>query len=159
MTAPATGVTSASSATAAGSPIPAGHHGFSFHDILSALDPLQYLPVVGTNDRAVTNDVIPEPLWRLGSLLVSGLLAGPIGVAISLAATAAEKITGVDPEKVVAAQFNARATPGIVTRPETVSPVSTIVPRDDPGAAGGVRRPRGHVGHSQAWGYRGCRCA
>jgi hypothetical protein len=130
MTTPATEVTSASSATAASPPVAADHHGVSFRDILSALNPLQYLPVVGTIYRAVTGDVIPEPLRRLGSLLVSGLLGGPIGVVISLVTTAAEKITGVDPEKIAAAQFNTAATAGIASGPEvsTISPAYDIAP-------------------------------
>ena len=94
MTTDATQAVSASSATAAGPPIADQHHGVSFREILSDLNPLQYLPVVGTIYRAVTGDVIPEPLRFFGSLLVSGLLGGPMGVAISLATTAAEKITG-----------------------------------------------------------------
>ncbi len=80
-------------------------HGFSFHDLLSDLNPLQYLPVVGTIYRAVTGDVIPEMLRRAGTLLVSGLLGGPIGVAINLATTAAEKASGINPEKLVAKEL------------------------------------------------------
>ena len=72
----------------------------------------------------------PEPLRLLGSLLASGLLGGPIGVAISLATTAAEKITGVDPEKIVVAQFNTAATGRIAPGPEApaMSRASTIAP-------------------------------
>jgi hypothetical protein len=80
--------------------------GSSFHDLLSAMNPLQYLPVVGTLYRAITGDVIPEGLRRAGSLVASGLLGGPIGLIGNIAATIAEKITGIDPEAVVAAQFN-----------------------------------------------------
>ena len=78
----------------------------TFHDVLSALNPLQYLPVVGTIYRAVTGDVIPEGLRRLGSMLVSGLLGGPIGLGINMVTTLAEKITGIDPEKIVTDQIN-----------------------------------------------------
>jgi hypothetical protein len=67
-----------------------------FRDILSALNPLQYLPGIGTIYRAVTGDQIPEALRRIGSIIVGGLLAGPIGAAISIATIAAEKITGID---------------------------------------------------------------
>jgi hypothetical protein len=74
---------------------PIGHH-LSFHDVLSAMNPLQYLPVIGTIYRAVTGDQIPEAMRRIGSLVVSGLLGGPIGVAINLVVTVAEKITGID---------------------------------------------------------------
>ncbi len=64
--------------------------------MLSALNPLQYLPVIGTIYRAVTGDQIPEAVRRIGSLVVSGLLGGPIGIAINLAVTIAEKVTGID---------------------------------------------------------------
>ncbi len=70
----------------------------SFHDILSALNPLQYLPVIGTIYRALTGDQIPEPIRRIGSLVVSFLAGGPIGAAINIAMVAAEKITGFDLE-------------------------------------------------------------
>jgi hypothetical protein len=89
---------------AAAAPAMAAHgHGFSFHELLSAMNPLQYLPVVGTIYRAVTGDVIPEALRDGGSMLVSGLLGGPIGLITYIATTIAEKITGIDPEKIVAA--------------------------------------------------------
>jgi hypothetical protein len=68
----------------------------TFHEVLSALNPLQYLPVIGTIYRSVTGDQIPEPVRRIGSLVVSALMGGPVGVAINLATIAAEKLTGVD---------------------------------------------------------------
>jgi hypothetical protein len=80
---------------------------YGFHDLLSAMNPLQYLPVVGTLYRAITGDVIPEALRRIGSLVVSRLLGGPIGLVGSIAATIAEKVTDIDLEAVVAAQFKA----------------------------------------------------
>ena len=106
-------------------PTAPAQHGFSFHDLLSDLNPLQYLPVVGTIYRAVTGDVIPEMLRRAGSLLVSGLLGGPIGVATNLATTAAEKVSGIDPEKLVAKELGiapatatAQAETPLVSKPE-----------------------------------------
>jgi hypothetical protein len=74
---------------------PTDHH-WSFHDVLSELNPLQYLPVIGTIYRAVTGDQIPEMARRIGSLVVSGLLGGPIGIVINVAVTLAEKMTGID---------------------------------------------------------------
>jgi hypothetical protein len=74
------------------------------------MNPLQYLPVVGTLYRALTGDVIPEALRRAGSMVVSGLLGGPVGLLMNIAVTIAEKITDIDPEKIVAAQFH-RAPP------------------------------------------------
>jgi hypothetical protein len=80
-------------------PAPVEHH-LSFHDVLSALNPLQYLPVIGTIYRAVTGDQIPDALRRIGSLVASGLLGGPVGVVIGLAVMAAEKISGIDLDRV-----------------------------------------------------------
>lgn len=74
---------------------PANHHA-SFHEVLSALNPLQYLPVIGTIYRAVTGDQIPEAVRRVGSLIMSTLIGGPIGAAINVAMLATEKITGID---------------------------------------------------------------
>ena len=116
-------VTGASISPAPSRKAPAGDHGFSFHDILSAINPLQYLPVVGTIYRALTGDVIPEPLQRAGSLVVSGLLGGPVGVVTSIATTLAEKITGIDPEKIMAKLFN----PSLPTAPaRDESPAVTL---------------------------------
>jgi hypothetical protein len=56
---------------------------------------------LGTIYRAATGDVVPEPLGVGGSVLVSGLLSGPIGLFVNIAVTMAEKVTGIDPEKVV----------------------------------------------------------
>lgn len=70
--------------------------GLSFRDVLSALNPLQYVPVAGTIYRALTGDQIPEAMRRVGSIVVSGLLGGPIGAAINLATVAAEKAAGID---------------------------------------------------------------
>ncbi len=84
----------------AGAAAPTRHGHIRFRDVLSALNPLQYLPVVGTIYRAVTGDTIPEPLQLAGSLLVSGLVSGPIGVLTNVATVIAEKVTGIDPDKI-----------------------------------------------------------
>jgi hypothetical protein len=114
---PAVPAASAPAADAAG-------HGLSFHDVLSALNPLQYLPVIGTIYRAVTGDVIPEGLRRLGSMLVSGLLGGPIGLGINIATTLAEKATGIDPEKIVAEQISPPA--AVPVAPATAPLAQTV---------------------------------
>ncbi len=71
-----------------------------FADVLSALNPLQYLPVIGTIYRAMTGDTIPEALRLGGSLLISGLISGPIGIVTTVAMEIAEKVTGIDPDRV-----------------------------------------------------------
>jgi hypothetical protein len=101
-------------------PVPAkppADHGFHFHDLLSALNPLQYLPVIGTIYRAATGDVIPEGLRTAGSLVVSGLLGGPIGLITGIAVAIGEKVTGIDPEKILAAQFHAAPAAAVADPP------------------------------------------
>jgi hypothetical protein len=120
-------------------------HGFSFHDLLSAMNPLQYLPVVGTIYRALTGDVIPEALRRAGSLVVSGLLGGPVGLIVSIAETIAEKITGIDPETIVAAQFNPKPPPAVAAQTQAPTAAPALEPAIQPAmtlqqlAAYGVR--------------------
>ena len=78
-------------------PTPAGTwRSLTFSEILSDLNPLQYLPVIGTIYRAVTGDTVPKPLREAGSVLVGGLMGGPVGLVVSLATLAFEKLTGLD---------------------------------------------------------------
>jgi hypothetical protein len=101
----------------------ANTHGFRFHDLLSALNPLQYLPVVGTIYRAATGDVIPDAVRYTGSMIASGLLGGPIGLLSNIVLTIGEKTTGIDPEKIVAGLFH-KAPPdaGAVSPPSDATP-------------------------------------
>ncbi len=78
---------------------PAADHPSFFRQLLSELNPLQYVPVVGTIYRAVTGDTIPDSARIAGSLVVSGLIGGPVGLAASVGITLLEQLTGVDPEK------------------------------------------------------------
>jgi hypothetical protein len=119
-------------------------HRFTFHDFLSAMNPLQYLPVVGTIYRAVTGDVIPEALRDLGSMLVSGLLGGPIGLGMNIATMIGEKVTGIDPEKIFASQSKRAASamappktlPATAPAPSASSPPASGPPADaDTGSA------------------------
>jgi hypothetical protein len=80
-------------------PAPAEHH-MSFREVLSALNPLQYLPVIGTIYRAITGDQIPEAVRDIGSIIVGGLIGGPIGALLNIGMIAGEKITGIDLDKV-----------------------------------------------------------
>lgn len=91
-------VTSASSPTTSA---PTGGAGHSFLAVLNALNPLQYLPVVGTIYRAVTGDTIPEGLRIVGTLAVGAAISGPVGLVTGIAAIMAEKATGIDPDKIL----------------------------------------------------------
>lgn len=69
-----------------------GDDGFSFGDIIDAINPLQHLPVIGTAYRAMTHDDLSH-----GSRMVGGtLFGGPIGFVISLINNAMESDTGKD---------------------------------------------------------------
>jgi hypothetical protein len=119
---------------AAAVPGTAAHdHGFGFHDFLSAMNPLQYLPVVGTIYRAVTGDVIPEAVRDAGSLLVSGLLGGPIGLITYITTTIAEKVTGIDPEKIATAALNP-SPPATAVATEVPAAAPAEAPTADPAA-------------------------
>jgi hypothetical protein len=137
-----TQATSPSPAATAAQPAAVHDHGFNFHEFLSDINPLQYLPVVGTIYRAVTGDVIPEALREGGSFLVSGLLGGPIGLLTSIAETIAEKITGIDPEKIVASVFHT-STPAVAAPagPPAAGPVLARTPAD-PALASTPAAPR-----------------
>lgn len=100
-TPPAPGPASAAAtppAAAAAKPAPAAPS--AFHVLLSELNPLQYVPVVGTIYRAVTGDTIPEAARFAGGLVVSGLTGGPVGIAMNVGATLLEHLVGIDPEKI-----------------------------------------------------------
>jgi len=86
---------------AASEPQPAsGESHMTFRQVLSALNPLQYLPGIGTIYRAITGDQIPEVVRDVGSIVVGALTGGPIGAAISAGIAVAEKVSGVDFDKI-----------------------------------------------------------
>src|ERR1700749_1444367 len=71
---------------------PASGSGFSFHDFLSIINPLQHLPVIGTIYRAITGDTIGTPEKIAGDTLYGGLW----GAVASIADTAFQALTGKD---------------------------------------------------------------
>ena len=89
----------AAPATPAAPPGKPAETGFA-HQLLSELNPLQYVPVIGTIYRAVTGDTIPEAARLTGSLIFSGLTGGPIGLAINAGVTLFEHLAGIDPEQI-----------------------------------------------------------
>ena len=88
-------------ASAPGPAVASGQTETSFRDVLSAMNPLQYVPVVGSIYRALTGDGPPEPVRAIGSVIFSGLTGGPIGAAIDVAEIALEKLTGIEPDQIV----------------------------------------------------------
>lgn len=74
--------------------------GTTFHELLSSLNPLQHIPVVGTIYRAITGDKISEAARNIGSLAVGGLMGGPMGLAGNMAFLAFRKLTGIDVDQI-----------------------------------------------------------
>jgi hypothetical protein len=78
-----------------------GDWDFSFHNLLSIINPLQHLPVIGTLYRAITGDSIGRPEKIAGDTLYGGLW----GAVASIADTAFEALTGKDVGDTVLAFF------------------------------------------------------
>jgi len=69
------------------------HVGFA--DVLSALNPLQYVPGVGTIYRELTGDSVPPALRLAVAGAASLLFGGPLGLAAAmLSAAAGEALAG-----------------------------------------------------------------
>src|SRR5665213_4140514 len=74
---------------------------FSFHNLLSIINPLQHLPVIGTLYRAITGDTIGTPEKIAGDTLYGGLW----GAVASIADSAFQAVTGKDIGDTVLAFF------------------------------------------------------
>ena len=105
--------------------------GLTFSEFLSDINPLQYLPVVGTIYRAVTGDTIPRPLREAGSVVVGGLMGGPLGLATGLATVAFEHLTGIDFEAIEQRIFGA-SQPEAAANPKAPAPTQAAQPSAGP---------------------------
>src|SRR5215475_3968291 len=103
---------------------------FSFHNLLSIINPLEHLPIIGTIYRAITHTHIGIPERIAGDALYGGLWG-----AVSGAADAAfEAITGKDFGSTVLALFTghhhgtavAANTPKLDIDPVTVTPAKQL---------------------------------
>ena len=82
-----------------GDPTKMADHEVTFSDVLSTLNPLQYIPVIGNIYRAVTGDKISPAAQVLGG----ALLGGPLGLVASAANAVLEQSSGQDVgERVIA---------------------------------------------------------
>jgi len=77
-------------AAAAPAEVDMSHVGFC--DVLEALNPLQYVPVVGTIYREVTGDEVHPALRIAVSGALSLVLGGPIGLAATMLGAAAGEV-------------------------------------------------------------------
>lgn len=94
----------------------------SFADVLSALNPLQYVPVVGTIYRAITGDIPPPAVRAIGSIAAGGLMGGPIGAAISAASQILQQVSGIDLDSVA---HDAMVSVGMADEPPAAVPPTT----------------------------------
>jgi hypothetical protein len=75
------------------------------------------LPGIGTLYRAITGDQIPEVARRIGSLIVSTLIGGPIGLVTNIAMTIAEKVSGIDLDRTAQALLTGKgSTDGVIAQ-------------------------------------------
>jgi hypothetical protein len=62
-----------------------------FSDVLSALNPLQYVPVVGMIYREITGDEV-HPALRVAVAAVTSVFFGPVGLAATMLTVAATEV-------------------------------------------------------------------
>ena len=98
---------------------------FSFHNLLSIINPLEHLPIVGTLYRAITGTHIGVPERIAGDALYGGLWG-----AVSGAADAAfEAITGKDFGSTVLALFTGpHHDKAVASNAKTPAPQSPVAP-------------------------------
>jgi hypothetical protein len=132
MAAPTTldGVTLWNPGTApAGPPPPSVTHawkdgsGFSFHDILDTLNPLQHIPIINSIYRWLTGD---QP-GNVARIVGDGLFGGPIGLAAGMFSVAFKEETGKDPGEMAIAALTGPDHPGAA--------VAAAAPAPGPAAA------------------------
>ncbi len=111
-------VSVASPARTAADPLP------TFGEVLDALNPLQYLPVVGTIYRVVTGDQGSPGLRTAVSAIVGMLMGGPVGLLTSMAGDLFERM--VHPEAAVRAALVHSATPAVAA---DIPPAPAMVSR------------------------------
>ena len=115
--------------------------GFSFHDILDAINPLQHLPIIATIYRHLTHDTIGNAARVVGD----AIYGGPIGLVMSLANVYEVDKTGKDiPDHLLAMVEGSKTKPAAAPAsgaapspmPATPAPVSIAAA---PAGAGAVQ--------------------
>ena len=117
---PIQGTSLAPSAPAPAPAPPASSSGFSFHDLLDIVNPLEHIPVVSTLYRAITGEQI-KPFTKIAGDLLYG---GPIGFLSSVADTVFQSITGKDFGDTVLSFFTRNHDGSAVASSTTAAPAS-----------------------------------
>ncbi len=121
----------------------------TFHDVLDALNPLQFLPVVGTIYRVATGDEGSPPLRTAVSLIGGVLTGGPVGLLTSIAGILVEHVFHLEHlARSLVAPSGAAAETGapIASPPASATPAPAPVPLP----AQAARRLCSHRGHAGA---------
>lgn len=102
---------------------PSGDWDFSFHNLLSIINPLQHLPIIGSIYRAITGDEIGTPERIAGDTLYGGLWGAVSGIADS----AFQALTGKDFGGTVLALFtgNHAAPTAVAANAKPATPASS----------------------------------
>lgn len=111
--------------------------GFSFHDLLEIVNPLQHIPIVSTIYRALTGDK-PKTFDKVAGDLLYG---GPIGFVASLADSVFEKVTGKDFGSTVLAFFTGSGGSAPTNVASKAGPAPTTATTQSPKQAGAAFVP------------------
>ncbi len=105
----------------------------------SAVNPLQYVPLVGMIYRAITGESLPPPLMIAGSVVSSAALGGPLGIVGSIVLNTAMELARLGPDTsrpavpegmdVTGSEAGIRSvSPGSATAPGSYTTLATVIP-------------------------------
>ena len=75
-----------------------GPAAFSRQEALNALNPLQYVPIVGMVYRQATGEAIPPPMGIAGSAVMGAISGGPLGVLGAVALNLVMELARIGPD-------------------------------------------------------------
>jgi hypothetical protein len=112
---------------------------FSDEEAKAAVNPLQYVPIVGTIYRAITGETLPTPLKIAGSVASGAILGGPIGAIGTVVLGLAEELVRLGPDlsrPALPEGFSMNGseggvspvTPGSITTPGGYTTLATTIP-------------------------------
>ncbi len=123
---------------------------FTVEEAKSAVNPLQYVPIIGTIYRAITGETLPEPLKIASSVVSSAIFGGPVGALGAVAIGLVSELIRLGPDLSRPALPEGFAnngseggvspvTPGSITTPGGYTTLATTIPdflmRPEPGYA------------------------
>ena len=101
---------------------------FTPEEAENALNPLQYVPVVGMLYRQATGETVPPPFLIAGSVVSSAIMGGPLGVVGSLLVNFVMELARLGPDTSRPAVPEGMDVTGSETAMRNVSPGSITTP-------------------------------